>query len=776
MTSPGGDDPGGARKSAKSAGAGLYGPGGWSGSRRLLRMLRDIMKGSGDQQHRLDQVVHLIAQDMVAEVCSIYVVTPNSRLLLFASQGLRPEAVRNTSFKFGEGLVGVIADSGRPLAFSEAQKHPSFAYRPETGEEIYQSLMGVPILRSGRVMGVVVIQNKTRRHYQEEEIEALETVAMVLAELLTVGESGTVEEMLGWQKDVLPSRLSGLMLTDGLAVGTVALHNRGIVIKQVVAEDPEAEKARLNQALEEMRDAIDVMLARKDMAAVGEHREVLETYRMFSEDHGWLSRIREAVLGGLTAEAAVQKVQYDNRARMEQVSDPYIRERLADLEDLGNRLLTHLIKPDMLDQRVLPDDMVLVARDLGPAELLDYDLKHLRAVVLEEGSPSSHVAIMARALGVPMIGRCAGIVKQAQEGDPVIVDGDNEQVILRPSREIRENYTLAMAIKAQRQAELAETKDLPAVTHDGVDIGLSVNAGLLIDLPHLHESGADGIGLYRTEIPFMIRNSMPDVAAQEDLYARVLDHAKEKHVVFRTLDVGGDKTLPYWRGDREENPALGWRSIRIGLDRPGLLRLQLRALLRAGAGRRLDIMFPMISQVSEFRAARALLEREQARAAALGQVLPRDVQVGAMLEVPALVWQLTALFRDCDFVSVGSNDLFQFTFAADRGNPRLARRYDVLSPAFLAMLHGIAIHARAAGRRVTLCGEMAGDPLEAMAVLGCGYDHLSMAPPSVAAVKSMLRSLDLGHLRHFLQGQLTAPHSSLRPALTEYAARYGVAI
>ncbi|MEM7169692.1 MAG: phosphoenolpyruvate--protein phosphotransferase [Pseudomonadota bacterium] len=762
---------------APGSGAGAIGSGGgWSGSRRLLRLLRDIMKGGGSRQNRLDQVVRLIAQDMVAEVCSVYVMWQDRKLVLFATEGLRQEATHKTTLKVGEGLVGVIAASERPLALSDAQKHPSFAYRPETGEEIFRSLMGVPILRSGQVMGVVVVQNKTQRHYLEEEVEALETVAMVLAELLVSGKDNETEEGALWETNRLPARLAGTALTRGLAVGEAVLHNRGIVISQVVAENPEQEEERLQDALTEMREAIDRMLSRKDMAAVGEHRDVLETYRLFAEDHGWLNRIREAVLSGLTAEAAVQKVQNDNRVRMEAISDPYIRERLSDLEDLGNRLLHHLLDLDDISRSDLPDDMVLIARDLGPAELLDYDLGRLRAVALEEGSPTSHVAIMARALEIPVIGRCKGIVRQSREGDRLIVDSDNEQVMLRPTADTIADFTRSMAQQTKKREELASVRDLPSVTLDGHPISLSVNAGLLIDLPQLHQSGADGIGLYRTEIPFMIRNSMPNVVAQQDLYGRVLDHAREKPVIFRTLDIGGDKQLPYWQGDREENPALGWRSLRIGLDRPALLRLQLRALFRAAAGRELRVMFPMVSDVSEFEAARALLEREREREQALGHVPPARLEIGAMLEVPALVWQLPALFRLCDFVSLGSNDLCQFTFAADRGNPLLARRYDVLSPAILSMLKFIADQAQDTDCRLTLCGEMAGDPLEAMAILGCGFTNLSMAAPGLPAIKSMLRSLNLAHLRQFLAPHLESPMPSLRSDLLAYAENQDVKV
>ncbi|MEO3427219.1 phosphoenolpyruvate--protein phosphotransferase [Pelagibius sp. CAU 1746] len=744
---------------------------GWAGSRRLLRLLRDLMKGSGSSQTRLDKVVDLIAQDIVAEVCSIYVMRAGSVLELFATKGLKPAAVHKLRIRVNQGLVGLIAAQARPVALADAQSHPNFAYFPETGEEVYQSLMGVPIMRGGRVLGVLVVQNRTQRNYTEEEVEVLETVAMVLAELLAGDRlldltAGTP----GGEGGVMPGRLSGMVLNEGLAIGTAVPHQRGIVITQVVAEDPDAELARLDGALGEMRDALDVMLARSEVARDGEHREVLETYRMFADDRGWLRRMHDAVRGGLTAEAAVQKIQNETRARMAAIKDPYLRARLADLDDLGNRLLHHLLR---LDERKrdedLPADMVLIAADLGPAELLDYDPGRLRAVVLEHGAPTSHVAIVARALQIPMIGRCAGITTEVREGDQVIVDGETGQVLLRPSEAVCAGFVESMAAKERQKEAFRAVRDLPAVSRDGVDVTLLINAGLMIDLPHLEEGGAEGIGLYRTEVPFMIRDSFPDVQTQTDIYSRILDAAAGKTVVFRTLDVGGDKVLPYWGGHDEENPAMGWRAIRIGLDRPALLRRQLRALLHAAAGRSLSVMFPMVSDVAEFDAARELLQREIDRERAFGDRLPADIRVGAMLEVPALALQLPQLLPRCDFVSLGTNDLVQFLFAADRNNPRLARRYDSLSPAVLTFVRDIARQAAEHGVPLTACGEMAGHPVEAMALVGCGVRRLSMAPQAIDQVKSMVRALEVAPLQDSIKQLLTLPDHSIREQLRSYA-------
>ena len=750
------------------------GPG---GARRLLKRLRDLMAGGGSAQERLNQTVRIIAGDMVAEVCSIYMARPGDVLELVATEGLKQEAVHKTRLAIGEGLVGDIAAHARPLALADAQAHPLFAYKPETGEESFHSLMGVPVLRGGRVLGVLVVQNRSFREYDEEEVEALQTIAMVLAELAAsdslFGPPGAALESVA----LLPERLEGLKLNEGLAMGRVVMHQPRVTIRQMVAEDPARERARLEAAVEGMHSAIDDLLARADLGHAGEHREILETYRMFAEDRGWLGRIGEAINAGLTAEAAVQRVQDDTRARMHQITDPYLRERLADLEDLGNRLLRHLTGDRTAAQGgSLPDDAVLVARSMGPAELLDYDRSRLRAIALEEGSPTAHVAIVARALGLPMVGRVKDLLTLAAPDERIIVDGESGVVVLRPSEEVRDAVSAAIAARQARQAQYARIRDLPAVSRDGIETMLLVNAGLLVDLDQLAPTGAAGVGLYRTEIPFMVRSSFPDVAAQADFYREVHARAGGRPVVFRTLDVGGDKRLPYLEMADDENPAMGWRAIRIALDRPMMLRQQLRALLLASSGRPLDVMFPMIADVAEFDAAKDLLRRERERLEARGIEGPSELRTGTMLEVPSLVWQLPALLGRVDFVSVGSNDLMQFLFACDRGSTRLSGRYDVLSPAALRFLAEVARAANARGVPLTLCGEMAGRPLEALALAAVGFRRLSMAPNAIGPVKAMLRSADIGATGRYLEGLLELPDRSLRGRLQAFARDRGISV
>ncbi|WP_296379089.1 phosphoenolpyruvate--protein phosphotransferase [Reyranella sp.] len=734
------------------------------------------MARGGTPEETLGEVVRLVANEMVAEVCSIYLLRAGEVLELFATQGLNPSAVHRTRLRVGEGLVGDIAAHARSLALDDAQAHPQFAYRPETGEEIYHSLAGVPIVRAGRVLGVLVVQNRTRRQYDEEEIETLQTIAMVLAEMVAaqhIVSPNEVQQVDGL--GLLPLRIDGVQLTPGVAIGHAVLHEPRIVIQKVVAEDSAAEQIRFDEALSAVRDDVDRMLEAHDMQS-GEQREILETFRMFVDDRGWIERVREAIASGLTAEAAVQRAFDDVRARLGQSTDPYIRERLSDLQDLTNRVQLRLTGRAALDPSSLPEDMIVIARDMGPAELLDYDRTRLRALVLEEGSAMSHVTIVARALDIPVVGRAPDVLSRVEPGDPIIVDGDHAQVLVRPAEDIVQTIDAAIEARVERQRKYAALREYPSATRDQARVGLQMNAGLLIDMQHLEETGADGVGLYRTEIPFMVRSEFPDVDAQAWLYSRVLDVADGKPVTFRTLDVGGDKVLPYVGAFGDDNPAMGWRAIRIGLDRPAMLRRQLRALIQAANGRPLSVMFPMIAEVAELTGARKLLDLELDRAKRRGLALPERLRVGVMFEVPALAWQLDSLLPYVDFISVGTNDLLQFLYAADRGNTRLSGRYDSLSPALLRLLHFVVEKTRPAGVDLSVCGEMAGRPVEALALLAVGVRTLSMVPGAIGPVKAMVRSLDLNEASAFLASVLTQPDRPLRETLRLFAADHAVEI
>ena len=746
------------------------------GPRSLLRQIREAMASGAPAQARLDMVVGIIARSMVAEVCSIYLRRASGDLELFATEGLAREAVHVTRLKPGEGLVSEIVRLGRPLNLQDAPLNPMFSYRPETGEDPYHAFLGVPLLRGGRSIGALVVQNRTERIYAEDEVDDLQTIAMVLAEMVASGELFGLAEL----KDVelaphRPERLRGARFADGLALGAAVLHEAPMAPERMLSEDAGEEEGRLERGLDALRRQIDDMLEGHH-GLVGQPRDVLETYRMFAHDRGWNRSLAEAARSGLTAEAAVERVRSQHRARLGQARDAYLRDRLHDFEDLADRLLRHLSGEAEHGGRELPEDAILIARNLGPADLLEYDRTRLKGLLLEEGSSASHAAIVARALGIPCVGRLSGLRDRLSEGDVVIVDGETGEAFLRPRRDVIDAYEARAAVRAQRRAEFAKLRDTPAVTRDGAPIALLLNAGLAIDLQNLEETGADGVGLFRTEFQFMVAEQMPRLNRQTELYRRVFDGAAGRPVVFRTLDLGGDKILPYMESEREDNPALGWRAVRMGLDRPALLRQQLRALIWAAEGRELTLMFPLVATVDEFRAARAFVDRECAWALRRGRPAPERLRVGAMIEAPSLIWHLDALLPAVDFVSVGTNDLMQYLFAADRGNPRVSERYDALSPPALRVLKSVADGGLETGTPVSVCGELAGRPLEAFALVALGFDRLSMPPAGIGPVKRMVLSLDREAARKGVTALLRGGGGSVRNEIETLARKLNVAV
>ncbi len=747
-----------------------------TGPRNLLRQIREAMAGASPAQDRLDTVVRIIAQSMVAEVCSIYLRRASGELELFATQGLKPEAVHTTRLRPGEGLVGEVARTAAPISLSDAPSHPSFAYRPETGEDPYHAFLGAPLLRGGRAIGVLVVQNRSERRYDDEEVEDIQTIAMVLAETVASGELLAQDEL----RDIevaphRPERLKGQRFAEGLAYGHVILHEAPVAPENLLAENQQVEEIRLREALIGLKANIDSILDGGQGKLAGLPFEVLETYRMFADDRGWNRSLEEAVRTGLTAEAAVDRVRNEHRARFAQARDPYIKERLHDFEDLANRLL-RVLAGDRPGERDLPDDAILVARNLGPADLLEYPRHKLRGLLLEEGSAASHAAIVARALQIPCVGRIMGLRDRLSEGDLVIVDGETGETYLRPRPDMLAAVQSRMLVRSARQAEFTKLRDVAAVTLDGTRITVLTNAGLAVDLENLDATGAEGIGLFRTEFQFMVSEELPRLTSQTALYKLVLDTAGDRPVTFRTLDIGGDKVLPYLETEREENPALGRRAIRLGLDRPGLLRLQLRALLTAAAGRELRVMFPMIATVDEFRAARELVDVECAWAKRRGRALPALLRVGAMIECPSLLWHLDALLPLTDFVSVGTNDLFQYMFAADRTNPLVSDRYDPLSPPALRALAEIQKKCADTGTPVSVCGELAGRPLEAFALLTLGFTRLSAPAGGVGPVKRMILSADLTAARRGMANLLGSSAGSIRGELESLARKLNVTI
>jgi phosphotransferase system enzyme I (PtsP) len=748
-------------------------------AREILTGLHDVMASRLGAQAKLNKVVKIIAEAMSSEVCSIYLLR-DGLLELFATVGLNQEAVHVTKLALGEGLVGSIAKAAEVLNLAEAAGHPEFAYRPETGEELFHSFAGVPIIRKERAIGVLAVQHADPRAYDELEIEALQTVAMVLSEL--IANAGLVDRAAApgdAARDDGMTRLSGLKLVTGMGAGVAVYHQPRILIEHTVAEDTEAERRRVYSAFEKMREQIDAMMGQAEFGTVGEHQEVLETYKMFAYDEGWSRRINEAIDSGLTAEAAIERVRQRTAQRMRQIDDPLLQDRMHDLDDLANRLL-RIVSGQLgtAAKAGVPQDAVLIARNLGPAELLEYDRRKLKGVILEEGSLTAHVTIVARAMGVPMIGRARNVRQQIGEGDRVLIDGGEAVAFARPTPAVEEAFDTRLAAGRKRSAEYAAMKDKPAVTKDGTRISVMVNAGLRDDVASLSSTGADGIGLFRTEFQFLVSATLPRRESQQRLYRSVLDAADGKPVIFRTVDIGGDKSLPYLNPSPqvEENPAMGWRALRLALDRSTLMKAQSRALLEAAAGRELQIMFPMVSEPWEYDAAKAIVEEQRAWLAARRKPLPKRVLYGAMLEVPSLAEMLDVLLPRLDFLSVGTNDLTQFLFAADRSNPRLAERYDWLSPAILRFLKRISRAADKHGVPLGVCGEMGGRTLEAMALIGIGIKRLSITPVAVGPVKAMIRSLDAKACTAALDRLLRTPPQDFRGALAAWAESHGVSI
>ena len=744
-------------------------------ARDILVNLHDVMAARSNAQAKLNSVVEIIGEALDSEVCSIYLLREGV-LELFATRGLDPAAVHVTKLALGEGLVGMIAQHSEVLNLDEAASHPDFSYKPETGEDRYHSFAGVPIIRRERAVGVLAVQHADPRRYEDVEIEALQTVAMVLSEL--IANAGLIDQ--GGPRDrpqsTAPTRIAGQKLVDGMAAGCAVFHQPRIHIEHTVAEDTEAERHRVYAAFDKMREQIDRIAREAEFGVGDEHQEVIATYKMFAYDEGWARRINEAIDSGLTAEAAIERVQQRTRQRMRQIDDPLLADRMHDLEDLSNRLL-RIVSGQMgtAAQMGLRQDTILIARNLGPAELLEYDRRRLKGVVLEEGSLTAHVTIVARAMGVPVLGRVRDVRRLIAEGDLLLLDVTEGTLTVRPTTGMEEAFDAKLETRQKRKAAYAALRDVAPETKDGHRVTVMVNAGLRDDVAALDVTGADGIGLFRTEFQFLVSATLPQRERQQRLYREVLDAAGARPVIFRTVDIGGDKALPYLiNAEDEENPAMGWRALRLALERDGLMKAQARALLEAAAGRTLNVMFPMVSEAWEFDEARALVEKQRDFLAGRGKRLPLEVRYGAMLEVPALAFQLDLLLPNVDFLSIGTNDLTQFLFAADRANPKLAERYDWLSASILRFLRLVAIPAAQAGVPLGVCGEMGGRPLEAMALIGIGIDRLSITPAAVGPVKAMIRSLDRAAITAFMEPLLANPPRDIRGVLTRWAAEHGV--
>lgn len=742
----------------------------------ILRQLRAISEASHDIPEKMEKIVAMLVQQMEAEAGTCYVVVDDNYLELFASYGFNPDIAHKISLRVGEGLIGEVAKTGRSLIVSDVWKHPSFSYKPDIGEESFKSFIGVPLIRWNRAIGVISLQKKDTYEFSRTELEVLETVSMVLTDM--VGS----EEMIDYKNQLIKSRgqsskekYKGISLSKGYGIGNAVVHRRRQAVTKIFAEDKEKELKRLEIAHTQMNADLDEKFNSTKLG-IGEHVDILDAYRMFAKDKGWYKKISDNVGSGLTAEAAVERAYEDMWNRLSGTQDSYMRERLHDLRDVADRLIGYLSGDPTTAKSADYKDIIVVAQTMGPADLMDYDYTKIRGLVIEDGTPTMHVAIVAKALGIPVVAKINGIYNQIKNGELLALDGNEGYVYIRPSSPVQERFKAKILEKEQLRQKLAALKKLPSKTIDGQRINMYLNVGLAFDLDYIETTNCDGIGLYRTEIPFMASEVMPDVEQQISYYKELMDRAGNKKVVFRSLDVGSDKLLPYWSNAGEDNPAIGWRSIRITLDRRAILRKQMRAFLRAAAGKELNVMFPMISNYSEFEEAKETLMIELEKEKRRGNLTPKKVNVGLMIEVPSIVFQLDSVLKVADFISIGTNDLAQFVFACDRGNPRLTERYDVLSAPFLRVMQEIVTKANDAGVLCSVCGEMAGNPIEAMALISLGYRNLSMSGSSFGRVKSMVRSLNVEEMEDYIKILLKSNRRTLRPQLISYANDHGIEI
>ncbi|MGV6818937.1 MAG: phosphoenolpyruvate--protein phosphotransferase [Parvularcula sp.] len=749
-----------------------YEPRPYSGPRALLKRMREIMAEDNSPQERLDKLVQAVALNMVADVCSIYVRRSDDTLELFATEGLKREAVHRTRLALDEGLVGWVARNRRPIKLREATTHEAFVYKPETGEDPYNAFLGVPVIRSGQVLGVLVVQNKTRRVFTIEETEVAQTVATVLGEVFSAGnvleeqDTKTVEALLHKSEFA-----AGIGIVPGIVRGTAYCLLPTSSVHPTLAGSIAEEQRRLADALADMRKSVDEMVS-SDVELADASREILEVFRLFAYDRGWARKLEEKVLSGLTAESAVEQTRDENRQRMRNVADPYLRQRLHDLEDLSRRLLRALSGQE--GPEILPTDAVILTNMMGPADVLELRHSNARGLVLSEAATVSHAVIVARSLGLPVVAGVPEIVEKAVTGDVVLLDGASGEVHLRPPEAVVEAFAGRASLRNKVLARYAAHKDEPALTRDGTEIDLNLNAGLLMDLPGLEQTGAKGVGLFRTELQFLLGGSLPTAAEQEEHYRNVMDAAGGKPVVFRTADIGSDKRAGYMEQIHEGNPAMGWRGLRMAIDREGIMRTQIRALLAAADTRPLSVMLPLVTTAHEFGVAREIIQKEIDRHEKHVGPLPEDIRIGAMIEIPSAAWEAKRLAELSDFISIGGNDLAQFFFAADRDTDRVARRYDSLTPSFLQILERINEQVSEADTPVTYCGEQAADPLFSLALIALGMRSISVSASAVGPLKAMIGSVDLGHLAAAMGAMVKKPVETLRPQLSAYAIEQGV--
>ncbi len=737
-------------------------------SRILLKRLKKTLSELGEAQARLNKIVKIIADSMNSEVCSIYLINRYNILELYATEGLRSKAVHYSQLNVGQGLVGKIAATTEPIKTSQASKTKGFRYLPETGEEIYNSFLGVPIQRLGKMLGVLVIQNLENREFTEDDVYGLEIVAMVIAEMAELGvftSSDGSDELSQDKKN--PFSFNGLVGNEGIVIGNTVLLEPQIKIQNPIADNTKLEKQKLRKSISKLNNQLSEIISKKHFKKKGDFLEILETHKLLIEDRGWIKRMESSIDSGLSAIVAVEKEQTTTKSRIAKVKNFYFKERLNEFYEISNILLKILTNQKTYINLKGIKEPILIARNISPLELVS--LRHqLKGIILEDGSVGSHTTIVSRALNIPLLIQTKDIINKISNGDKIILDADQGLVYLRPNKTVSELYTSKLKLRNKAKKTFLASKNLEAKTLDNKKIFLMMNAGLMADLPSLGDSGADGVGLYRTELQFLISNKVPKRAEQAEIYCKVLDSAGANPVFFRTLDIGSDKILPTITPEIEPNPTLGWRAIRLTLERSGIFKMQVQALIRGSKGRNLNIVIPLVTELNEFLKAKDIILDEINREKKRNRIVPNLIQIGAMLEVPSLAFAPNSFFKSVDFLMVGGNDLKQFFFAADRENEKVRKRYDMLSTSFLSFLKLIIKKSEKYKLPLSYCGEDAGRPIEALVLCSLGFKTLSMQPNCIAPIKSLLRNIKLSEIKQIVDYAVETNYETVRSQVVEY--------
>jgi len=729
----------------------------------MLDTLRSIVQAVNDARN-LEQALSIIVArvkgELAADVCSIYLRNQESGdLVLMATDGLNPESIGAVRLANNQGLVGQVAERAEPLNLDDAITHPSYRYFAETGEERYHGFLGVPIIHHRQVLGVLVLQQRRKRRYAEDIVTFVFTIAAQLAGAIAHAEVSGGIEGLQRPHTLEALALKGLPGAPGVAIGRAVVLQKHMDIDSVPDRsvgDPVAEKKRFLQAVKTVKLQVREMVENMGKALPTADSALFDAYLMMLESHSLIQPILDGIDAGNWAPAALRNTANEHIRIFREMEDPYLRERAEDIRDLSRRLLQALEQdPQGNKRRRYPRNTVLIGEEISASMLAEIPPKSLAGVVSARGSTTSHTAILARALGIPAVMGVDELPVSRVGEREVIVDGYAGRVYINAPATVKREYRHLLKEEQELVEELQELRDLPAMSEDGCRIPLYANTGLLSDITPSLNSGAEGIGLYRTEFPFMVRESFPGETAQYDVYRLVLESFHPRPVTMRTLDVGGDKALPYFP-ITEDNPFLGWRGIRITLDHPEIFITQIRAMLRANAGLgNLQLLLPMIATLDEFADASALIIRAHAELLEEGHDLPLP-PIGAMVEVPSIIYQIDQLAARADFLSIGSNDLTQYLLAVDRNNPRVAGLYDSLHPSVLRAVKTVIDGAKRQKTPVSICGEMAADPMAALLMLGMGVDSLSMVASSLARIKWVIRSFSRRRARNLVQKVLEA--------------------